>query len=77
VDKLLPTLEQALRDRVVEIRSAVARAIGCIGAAVIARPLEGHVFVTWALQNLDPTKKDSARIPLLLAIKEVFTKRAC
>jgi type III secretory pathway component EscU len=77
VDKLLPSLEQALRDRVVDVRSAVARALGCIGAAVIARPIEGHIFVTWAMQNLDPTKKDPSKIPLLLAIKEVHSSRSC
>jgi hypothetical protein len=33
--------------------------------------------VTWAMQNLDPTKKDPSKIPLLLAIKEVHSSRSC
>jgi len=68
--KVLQTLEPGLRDRVSEMRNAVSRTIGCIGAAVIVRP-EGHAFIAWTLQNLDSAGKD-IKGPLLFAIKEVF-----
>lgn len=71
VDKLLPVLEQPLRDRVLEIRSAVAKAIGCIGAAVIVRP-GGSSFIHWALRHLEPAKnKESNKAAFLSALKEV------
>ncbi len=54
-DRLLPTLEQLLIDRIPTIRSEVALVLGTVGASVQNNYDSCNKFVRWMTQNLTAT----------------------